>query len=134
MIKGWGEFNKVKPDQVTPMSKDMFGFVFGYALIMGGGPYAQELSGAEGWHKNLRIDGWIRLWLSGNRGCMPSLHMIADFFDGQFSQEIYYAFSRAYTSHDTERKQIYPQLMTLLEMSAAKGDQEALRLINGLAK
>ena len=133
MINGWKEFANTNKAEITPDTKDMYGYVFGYSLMIGGGPY-QILNGASGFHKNLRVDGWIKLWRTASLGCMPALHMLADFFDSEFSEEIYYAYSQVYSSGRQEREEIFPQLMALLEMSAEKGDQEARRLIDTLAK
>ena len=66
---------------------------------------------------------------------MSALHMLADMFaDGDYRGEICQAFARIFSSHSTSEKASYDQIMAMLEMSAGKGDAEAVRLIHVIAE
>ena len=60
---------------------------------------------------------------------------VADMFaDGDYRGEICQAFARIFSSHSTSEKASYDQIMAMLEMSAGKGDAEAVRLIHVIAE
>lgn len=132
MIKACNKLNKIKKGDVTIKTVETFYYVLGHALLVGGAPYVFN---GSGWHQNSRIDGWNYLWRAANLGYAPALHMLAQMIDEpDFAAEIYYAFGLLYGAENGTRRDVVEQTLSLLELSAVKGDEEALRLIDVLAK
>lgn len=132
MLKPWNKVLKLSTSEITLDTEDMRGYLFGYSLVMAGGAY-DVLNGEPNWHKNLRIDGFMTLWSAAHRGNTPALHMLAAMFDSDFANEVYYAYSQVYSSGINTRKGILPQLLSMLEDAAVKGDTDAMDYIELVA-
>lgn len=132
MLDKCHDLNKVKKGDVTLKTVETFYYVVGHALLVGGTPY---LFNGRGWHQNSRIDGWNYIWRAANLGYAPALHFLAQVFDDvDFCPEICYACSLLYGDGCSLRSDVLEQMLALLELCAVKGDEEALRLIDALAK
>lgn len=132
LIKEVRKVEKCTPDKITLDTLDTYSFVLGYALITGGKSYVFN---GDGWYENLRINGWAHLWNAAHRGCAPALHLLGLLFDDtELCSEIVYAYSVVYKDGTRNRTEACHQLLAMLEKSAARGDQEALRLIQTIKR
>ena len=119
----WNDF--VKEKKVTPRSNDLENLALGWTLLIGGGPYAEVIATVgSGWHQNLRIDGWVRLASCANKGNMTALHLLCGMFDGEFKDEICYAYKISFKNKDTEEK-VRNYMLFLLDKSSERGDKNA---------
>ena len=131
LIKESNKVTTLEKENMRLDTPDMYSLIYAFVQLTGGGPYLilNERGGS------LRLGGWETLWSTAYRGSMSALHMLADMFaDGDYRGEICQAFARIFSSHSTSEKASYDQIMAMLEMSAGKGDAEAVRLIHVIAE
>ena len=133
VYKQYNAFVKTGRDEVTTQTEDMYGYMLGYSLMIGGGPY-QILNGRQGFYQDIRINGWITLWKSAYRGNMPALHLLAQLFHTECAELIDFAFSKSYSNVGNAHEEAYYELVLMLEAAAKNRDEDADRILADLVR
>lgn len=113
-------------DEKYSSDYDTSAFVNGYMHLIGGGPFVDVFPRIS------RKNGWNLTWMSAHKGCMSALHFLADMFDSDCRQEICDSYAYVYRG-SSDPKSVAHQLIAMLELSAKKGDPDALRRAKALA-
>ncbi len=133
IYKHYNALAKTGKNEITTETEDMYGYMLGYALITGGGPY-QILNGRQGFYQDIRINGWIIIWKSAYRGNMSALHLLAQFFNSEVTELIDFAFSKSYSNVKDAHEEAYYELVIMLEEAAKNKDEDADRLLAELVR
>lgn len=118
LIKKSKKLAKTDPAKITASFVDTWFFVEGLSLIQGG-PYTFS-NGDQN-----RPLAWNKLWTGAHRGSAPCLHTLGYFLvadDGAFTNDV---IREGMSIYKCSWEDLRRQVITLLEMSAKKGDTEA---------
>lgn len=130
LIKASNRITTMDKEKVTLKTEDMYSFIYAFVQLIGGGPYPVMRE-----NLGMREGAWETLWSTAYLGNMSALHLLAELFaDKDYRGEICQAFARIFRSHSASEKASHDQIMAMLEMSAGKGDDEALRLVHMIAE
>ncbi|MDE7354356.1 MAG: hypothetical protein K2O06_15095 [Acetatifactor sp.] len=109
--------------------QDTYPYVLGFAMVMGCRPYKIQTT-----YQNPRIDGWIDMWKSANKGCPYAARLLAEMFPNeQFREEIAFAATKSYRSGVANEQDAIKELRNYLYRLVKRADDSyAMTLLEQL--